>query len=37
MSNPTNQSNPVTQLQALAALMARLAAENERIDREERR
>ncbi len=36
MSNPTHQPNPVKQLRAIAALMAKLAAANERIEKEGR-
>ncbi|MBB3411278.1 hypothetical protein FHT87_005231 [Rhizobium sp. BK316] len=36
MSNPTHQPNPVKQLRAIAVLMAKQAAENERVEREER-
>jgi hypothetical protein len=36
MSNPTHHPNAVSHLKALAVLMARLKAENERVEKEER-
>jgi len=37
MSNHTHQPNPETRRNGIAALMAKLKAENERIEREERK